>query len=234
MSNHAAFHSSERLWFRHELLRLAPDYWDRTLTSRPDLAAVPLLASWADRGWPVVVRRRAAGECAKMVPIGVPLPRSAGEPRIALAIPKEAVLERSSPPSLWTVRNAADRSWKPTIRALVMLGARHAVTPAAFGSLLWQYQTGLRYLSPRSDLDLLWRAHEGYEISYLLAGIAEAERSAPMRIDGEIVFPNGASVNWRELYRALSHDDVSEVLVKSIDGVHLADISQLLVSRRGE
>jgi phosphoribosyl-dephospho-CoA transferase len=232
MFKHAASPSSDRPWFRHELLRLAPESWDRTLASRPNLAAVPLLATWVDNGWPVVVRRRVAGECAEMVPIGVPLPPSAGKLRIALAVPKESVLVRSSPPSLWTVRHAVDRSWQSTIRALVMLGARHAVTPAAFGSLLWQYQTGLCYLSPRSDLDLLWRAHEGYEISYLLTGIAEAERNAPMRIDGEIVFPNGAAVNWRELHRALNHEGVSEVITKSIEGVRLTNTSQLLVSRR--
>jgi phosphoribosyl-dephospho-CoA transferase len=232
MSDASAFHSGKRPWSRHELLRVAPRYWARTLATRPELAAVPLLASWADQGWPVVVRRRLVGEPTEMVPIGVPLPPSAGKQRIALTIEEEAVLERSPPPSLWTIRHAVDHNWTPTIRALVMLGARNAVTPAAFGSSLWQHRTGLRYLSPQSDLDVLWRAHEGYDISHLLAGIAAVERAAPMHIDGEIVFPNGAAVNWRELHRALNQDRATEVLVKSIDDVHLVDVTQLLKSRR--
>ncbi len=92
----------------------------------------------------------------------------------------------------------------PLLPKPLVLGARHGVSPAAFGSLLWQYLTGLGYLSPRSDIDVLWPVPTVCDIGSLLVGITEAERLAPMRIDGEVVFPDGNAVNWRELRNALN------------------------------
>jgi phosphoribosyl-dephospho-CoA transferase len=143
-----------------------------------------------------------------------------------LTVPEQAVLERSPPPSLLAVGHVADSAWRPTIHALVALGARYGVSPAAFGSLLWQYQTGLPYLSQQSDLDVLWPIPADCEIGALVAGIAVAERGAPMRIDGEVVLPDGEAVNWRELHVALNQDGPRQVLAKSIGGVRLLDVSR--------
>jgi len=226
MSDANAIHSSGRPWRRHELLSVAPSLWRSELASRPAVAAAPFLAAWAENGWPVIVRRRLAGDHPDRVPVGVPLPPAAGKMRIALTVPEQAVLQRSPPPSLSVVFPAADLAWGPTIHALVALGARHSVSPAAFGSLLWQYLTGLPYLSPRSDLDVLWPIRADCEIGALVAGIAAAELGAPVRIDGEVVFPDGEAVNWRELHMALNQDGPTEVLAKSIGGVRLLDVSR--------
>jgi phosphoribosyl-dephospho-CoA transferase len=113
---------------------------------------------------------------------------------------------------------------------LIGLGAEHGVEPAAFGSLMWQHQTGLRYLSLRSDLDVLWPVSANSEIRSLLLGIAKIERASPVSIDGEIVFPDGRGVNWRELYHALREAAPAEVLVKSMDGVALVGIDRLISS----
>jgi hypothetical protein len=74
--------------------------------------------------------------------------------------------------------------------------------PSAFGSLLWGYQTGLTYLSLHSDLDILWPVPSAFDVLSLVFGIAEVQRDAPLRIDGEVVFPDGsasigASCGWR-------------------------------------
>lgn len=232
MSDSAAADIRQRPWSRHELLRIAPPLWRRALASRPELAAKPLVTSWADRGWPVIVRRRMVDERQDAVPVGVPLPQAAGKLRIALTVPDAAVLERSAPPPLSMVKRAADRTWWNAIDALVALGARLAVTPASFGSLLWEYRTGLSYLSDQSDLDVLWYAHRRCDLDSLLAGIAGIERTAPMRIDGEIVFADGDAVNWRELRAALDGETSGAVLVKSIDSVRLANVAQIASLRR--
>ena len=44
-----------------------------------------------------------------------------------------------------------------------------------------------------------------------------------MRLDGELVRDDGASVNWREL-----HTGEREVLVKTTDGVTLLDANHFL------
>jgi phosphoribosyl-dephospho-CoA transferase len=226
MSDDIVIHPSRGSWRRHELLTVAPSLWRSELASRPAVAAEPFLAAWADNGWPVVVRRRIAGDRPDGVPVGVPLPPAAGKMRIALTVPDQAVLDRSPPPPLLAAGQAADPAWGPTIRALAALGARYRVSPAAFGSLLWQYRTHLAYLAARSDLDVLWPIPADCEIGALVAGIAAVERSAPMRIDGEVVFPDGEAVNWRELHLAFNEDGPTKVLAKSIRGARLLDVSR--------
>jgi phosphoribosyl-dephospho-CoA transferase len=141
-------------WRRHDLLHVALDVWASVLPT--PLADLPLLAEWADRGWPAIVRRRGEADNGHLVPVGVPLPPAAGKRRVALLIPPEGVLQRSRPPLLHASASAAEPNWRSTIDALVAVGARSGIEPAAFGSLLWQHLTGLAYLTPHSDLDVLW------------------------------------------------------------------------------
>jgi phosphoribosyl-dephospho-CoA transferase len=213
-------------WQRHELLHVAPNAWATVLASG-SLAEVPLLEAWVDRGWPVIVRRRMQGDGTDMVPIGVPLPPAAGKMRIALAIPPQAVVGRMAPPSLRVAAAAAKPAWQSTIAVLLALGARHGVEPAAFGSLLWEHRTGLAYLSSGSDLDVIWPIRSRCDVAALLTDIAVVEQAAPVRIDGEVIFPDGSAVNWRELKNALRSGGAAELLVKTIDGVRLRNIRSL-------
>jgi phosphoribosyl-dephospho-CoA transferase len=224
MSDTAVLGPRKRRWYRHELLWVAPNSWASLLASQPAIAAAPYLTHWADRGWPVIVRRWMDDDLLPhMVPVGVPLPPLAGKQRVSLLVPEESVLARSPPPSLWSVKGVANDSWQRTIAALLALGKRHGVAPAAFGSLLWQYKTGLPYLSPRSDLDVLWPVKPDHKIDSMLASVADIEKRAPMCIDGEIVFPQGAAANWRELHKALGDGGPAGVLVKTMDGVRVLD-----------
>ena len=214
-------------WRRHELLHVAPDVWASALAQRPALADLPLLECWAKREWPVIVRRRAEGEDPGMVPVGVPLPPAAGKRRVALLIPPEGVLQRSRPPLLHASASAADPNWRSTIDALVAVGARSAVEPAAFGSLLWQHLTGLGYLTPHSDLDVLWPIPADFDVHSLVCNIAQVQRDAPLRIDGEIIFPDGSAVNWRELWNARQAANGATVLAKTMESVRLFDVASL-------
>ncbi len=99
--------------------------------------------------------------------------------------------------------------------------------PSAFGSLLWQDQTGLTYLSPHSDLDILWPVPPGFDVLSLVLSIAEVQRAAPLRIDGEVIFSDGSAVNWRELWMAYRAADRASVLAKTMEGVRLLDIASL-------
>jgi phosphoribosyl-dephospho-CoA transferase len=191
------------------------------------LADLPLLGTWADQGWPVIVRRRAGAEDPGLVPVGVPLPPSAGKGRVALALPPEGILQRSSPPSLSAAARVADPGWQSTITSLLALGSKMGVEPSAFGSLLWQHLTGLTYLCPQSDLDVLWPVAAGLDVLCLVFNIGEVQRGAPLRIDGEVIFPDGSAVNWRELWNAHGAADRARVLTKAMEGVRLLDIASL-------
>jgi phosphoribosyl-dephospho-CoA transferase len=214
-------------WRRHDLLHVMPEVWASAVAHCPSLADLPLLGAWADRGWPVIVRRRAEAEDPDLVPVGVPLPPAAGKRRVALLLPPKGVLQHSSPPLLCAAARVADPGWRSTIASLLALGARTGVEPSAFGSLLWQHLTGLAYLSPHSDLDVLWPVPAGFDVLSLLSSIAEVQRDAPLRIDGEVVFPDGNAVNWRELWNAHRTADRATVLAKTMEGVRLLDIASL-------
>jgi phosphoribosyl-dephospho-CoA transferase len=198
------------------------------LSRSPSAIDLPLVRDWADRGWPVIVRRRDAAEDSTMAPIGLPLPPELGKRRVALLLQPQGVVKRSSPPLLRVASWTADPAWRPTIDALLALGTRTGVEPRAFGSLLWQHQTGLTYLSPGSDIDLLWPVPASFDVSSLLFGIAEVQRDARLRIDGEILFPDGSGVNWRELWSANGARDRATVLAKTMEGVRLLDLNLLM------
>jgi phosphoribosyl-dephospho-CoA transferase len=123
-------------WRRHDLLHVAPDAWASALAHCPS-ADLPLVGGWADRGWPVIVRRPGEAEDPRLVPVGVPLPPAAGKHRVALVLPPDGVLQRLSPPLLRAAARVADIGWRSTVASLLALGARTGVEPSAFGSLLW-------------------------------------------------------------------------------------------------
>jgi phosphoribosyl-dephospho-CoA transferase len=89
-----------------------------------------------------------------------------------------------------------------------------------FGSVAWQQLTGLRYLCPDSDLDIVWSLPQRTKIKDFLNRVAEIESHAPMRIDGELTREDGTGVSWREL-----HAGAPELALKSLSGVHACAVS---------
>jgi phosphoribosyl-dephospho-CoA transferase len=214
-------------WRRHDLLHVAPDVWASVLTCCPPLAGLPLIGDWANRGWPVIVRQRGGAVDPHLVPVGVPLPPAIGKRRVALLIPHNGVMQRSLPPSLHATARVADPGWRSTIDALLAVGARSGVEPSVFGSLLWKHLTGLAYLSPHSDLDVLWPIPADFDVLSLVLSIAEVQRNAPLRIDGEVIFPDGIAVNWRELWNAHRASNQGMVLAKTMEGGRLIAMASL-------
>ena len=208
---------------RHDLLTVAPAAWGALLAQRPDLDGIPHLADWAARGWPVIVRRRVPGDDAGPIPAGLPLPPSFGKRRIGLALRPDAVQARPGL-TLSEARAAAPAAWHPTLDALLAHGAVHGRVARVFGGLLWQALTGLPYLSPASDLDLLWA---GPVDPAFLDGLADIAMPAPMRLDGEIDLADGFAVNWRELHAAGPGDTV---LAKGLERLELRPVPALVTA----
>ncbi|WP_174935443.1 malonate decarboxylase holo-[acyl-carrier-protein] synthase, partial [Burkholderia lata] len=136
---------------------------------------------------------------AGRVPLGLPLPPSAGKRRIALNAAADALATVGPLPALADVLTAAPDAWHAALRELDALGARCGVQCRVFGSLAWQALTGERYLGESSDLDILFPLPAAASRAALLDGLAAIDARAPMRIDGELLRDDGAGVNWREL-----------------------------------
>jgi len=215
--------ASEQRLPRHQLVRIVPAAWDALLASRRDLAGEPLLTGWASQGWPLIVRRSLPDEHGAGLPLGLPLPPSAGKRRIALWAQPEDIASIAPLPCLADAVEAAPQAWRPCLQELLALTQQHGVQLRVFGSLAWQQLTGLTYLGPGSDLDLVWTLPRRERIGQLVAGLAEIESRAPMRLDGELVRADGAGVNWREL-----HAGAQELALKTATDVVLCSVDDLV------
>jgi phosphoribosyl-dephospho-CoA transferase len=210
---------------RHDLLRIDPPVWEAMLLRHPGLSNIPLVADWAARAWPVIVRRPMLGDITAGVPAALPLPPSYGKHRVGFSFPSREDVVPLPPVLLCDAAPGATAAWQPTIAGLLALGSTLGIAPRVFGGLLWQHVTGLAYLSPQSDLDLLWRVGDQRTAAALLAGLTRLDADAPMRLDGELELPDGGGVNWRELAEGAG----GEVLVKSMDGVKTQPVADLFV-----
>ena len=197
---------------RHSLAHADPAAWRCLLESQLYVHAEPLLWEWANRGYPLIVRRANDRDAGAGIPLGLPLPPAHGKKRIAFVMAAESIREVHLPPLLAEAGQSAPLCWRDTIRRLVSVDPEVRV----YGSLAWQHVTGLTYLNEASDLDLLWRHRYPRELETLLHAVHVIEREAPMRIDGELVASSGAAVHWREIFLG-----TREVLAKRMEGVRL-------------
>lgn len=216
---------------RHDLLRVAADGWSAVLAASPgfrDLEVGPrrFVAGWAERGWPVIARRPAAGEGEGGIAVGLPLPPAYGKLRLALSIPAGMAAGAVAAVPLSAAAASVPAAWRPQVEGLVALGKRLALPPLLFGALLWQHLTGLPYLRPESDIDLIWPKPAAAVLPDLLDGLDRLDTAGPVRLDGEIALEDGSGVNWRELRQEFRRPG-GAVLVKSMEGADIRCVHTL-------
>ena len=204
---------------------LSEDGWRDVLrAAQPEHRAA--LKLWQDQDWPAVVRRLDVGAQPDEVCLGLPLPpdEDTGEKiRIALRV-RAAHIDRTSRA---VELQAAIRSSGPWREALTAM-ERDARTMdlRVYGSLAMQSLTGLLYLSPASDIDILFHPRSRCQ---LVEGLAHLSRhAAHLPLDGEIVFPGGQAVSWKEWRMAMTHP--AKVMVKQLHSVRLSDTGPLLAT----
>lgn len=208
------------MFSRHELVWLTGAGWDAALASAlPGQHAA--IEQWRREDWPAVVRRADTGLAHGQVSLGIPLPPSPDgvKGRIALNASGSDVARRRPALALADAAPAAPRRWRP---ALDVLAA--SIPLRSYGSLAMQAVTGLSYLTPSSDIDLLFFP---VDANALHAGLALLEQhAAALPLDGEIVFPCGAAVAWKEWL--LASRNQARVLVKDAGAVRLAPMAELM------
>ena len=184
----------------------------------PELRKIPMVAGWAGFGRPVMVRRHVAADPAGCLPAALPLPPAQGKRRLSFSFPPDAHIIWWPPVLLRDVPHLVPAEWRPVISALLALGREIGTPPRVFGAALWEYATGLAYLSATSDLDLLWQVADEQAATHLVATLRRIDADGPVQLDGELELPDGAGVNWRELCADNLQDSV---LAKTVDGVEL-------------
>ena len=82
----------------------------------------------------------------------------------------------------------APSAWQPALAELDAAATDIGIELRVFGSLAWQALSGIRYLTPQSDIDLLWHPHTHAQLRQGIALLARWEQDHGLRADGEVLF----------------------------------------------
>lgn len=203
---------------RHRLVWLSDAGWHELLSQAPDVPSRPCLAHWAREHLPLVVTRQPPDDAR--LAVGLAMPTRWGRRKLALRVAREHLLYSGGFPAAADIAPllpaAARLPWRALCAELSLLG----VSPRVHGSHGWQKLTGLRYLRPASDIDLHIPVDSDTLADRIATLLQLGTGTAGPRIDGELLFPDGAAIAWRE-WLQLREGRVREVLVKRLDRVAL-------------
>jgi phosphoribosyl-dephospho-CoA transferase len=205
---------------RHQLIRLSVDGWARVLQAPWDPAARRCLDLWSARGFPLVVTRQPEGRSG-LVAAGLPAPARYRRRRLALAVAASDLLFFDEFPAAGRVtpllHGPVRAHWAALLGGLAAAGCAARV----YGSYGWQSLTRLVYLHADSDLDLLLPVGGVDDADAACAALAaSASAGIGPRLDGELLFPDGGAVAWRE-WLGYRQGRTDCVLVKRLHGVAL-------------
>ena len=202
---------------RHALVWVEPTARERMLALALDGIHQDALQRWFANDWPLVVRRPDRAARADDVALGLALPPPEGKRRLCFKVRRHAIARWSALLRLDEAALRLPSPWSVSLAALAQQASRCGVTLRVFGSVAWQALTGLPYLTAQSDVDLWWQPSDFDQLDAVLALVARWEKCHGVRADGEIAFPSGAAVAWRE-WRDLRSD---RVLAKRTDAAEL-------------
>lgn len=208
---------------RNQLVWIEPAAWAQIEARDWDAQAQEILAHWRTRRLPLVVCRQSAEAESDQVCVGLPAPQSWAKRRLALTVSLKQITACENFPTLLQLAQAYP--WNAVAvdvsRSLASLGAQAHV----YGSYGWQWLTGLAYVHGASDLDLSVNV-SSFEMASQV--VTQLDSTAfHCRLDGEIVFPQGQAIAWREMHQLLQ-GQTSQVLVKDRFTLQLATLEEVL------
>ena len=182
---------------RHRLVRLSREGWDALLARHWDAQARACLLHWAGHGLPLVVTRQTAdtGDC-DLVALGLPAPGRWARRRLALHVPASSVAHFEEFPVLADVVDLLPLSGRVVGDLQAGLASCRAAAHV-YGSYGWQALSGLDHVRQGSDLDV-WVSVRGAVHADDVARCLDRFASSWLRLDGELMFPDGTAVAWRE------------------------------------
>lgn len=221
---------------RHHLLWLKEAGWERLLAGSGDDRQHATLRQWQRMRWPLIVRRRDVDASDEDLCVGIALPPDAqgNKPRIALRVQAQEVAASRAPFLLRDIVAAhlpgLPSAWQPGLDELQQHMDRAGIALAVFGSLAWQAVTAQAYLRSGSDIDLLFAPRSQAELEAGVRLLAWQAMFLPL--DGEILFPGGAAVSWKEWRQVavLGTHPEGRVLVKRPASVALERVGALRAS----
>jgi phosphoribosyl-dephospho-CoA transferase len=164
---------------------------------------------------------------ANTIAVGLALPPAHGKRRIALSVATHDIARYTLPLRLADAIAHAPAAWQPALVGLDAAAKIIDIELRVFGSLAWQALSGIQYLTPQSDIDLLWQPLSHAQLQQGIALLARWEQDSGLRADGEVLFGVNSAVSWRE-WAMLKSGDGQRVLVKRERSAGLVAARELL------
>jgi phosphoribosyl-dephospho-CoA transferase len=214
---------------RHSLVWLSAGGWQRAAqTVAADSRAT--LVRWQQEDWPLVLRRREADTPQDELCLGLALPPDGNGDKLRMPLRAQlADIQRIEEPL--TLRQALAHmpsGWSGPLRAFAGDCLHSGIALKLYGSWAWQILTRQSYVTANSDIDLLFTPRNAPEFARGMALLAQ--HAARLPLDGEVIFPDGRAVAWKECWQALQADSLARVLVKTEATVQLSTLASLVAS----
>jgi phosphoribosyl-dephospho-CoA transferase len=113
--------------------------------------------------------------------------------------------------------------------SLCALGVRSRV----YGSHGWQLLTGLPCVHASSDIDLWSAVTDAAHADAVASALQACSTLGAPRLDGELLFPDGRAVAWRE-WQAWRSGRCRALMVKTLTGASLVESWATAVAAREE
>lgn len=220
-----------RRFQRHDLVWLSAMAWSEIRARQPENLSA-LLRTWQVSEWPLEVRRRDVDADEDRVCISItPPPSSQPLSKIASCVRQVHILEHQSALALSSVVETAPECWREQLRNLIRDALQQQIKFRVYGSLAWQYLTGQPYMSEQTAIEILFIPRTTEQ---LIAGMRLLTHHAKtMPLAGEMTFPSGHAVAWKEWTYFPSETTPSDdirVLVKHVEQVRVMSQRALLAS----
>jgi phosphoribosyl-dephospho-CoA transferase len=203
---------------RNQLVWLTETAWVQVRARSWDAQARAILKHWHNQQLPLVVCRQRVPRSPESISLGLPAPLQWDRRKLALEVPSGAIARSGAFPLLRHIAlNPTDAS---QVQDLLVHTSGVGVAVQVYGSFGWQSLSGLPCVRMGSDLDLLVCVPDldtASQLARLLQGL-----QLKQRVDGELVFPGGWALAWRE-YAQLIGGRVEQVMVKHRTGVLFMD-----------
>jgi phosphoribosyl-dephospho-CoA transferase len=218
--------SRSELSTRHGLVWLNEAGWHEALASVVDDHRFAV-QRWLQLDWPAVIRRRDADCASGEICLGIALPpdQDGVKLRVPLRVDVQGVREIRAPLEIADVIEHAGSQWRNGLLELDGDIAAQGLDIRVYGSLALQVLTRQSYLRPASDIDLLFSPLDRSQLKQGVYLLQQYVTHLPL--DGEIAFPTGHAVSWKEWAQACGNLD-NRVLVKHHSGVALQRVADLL------
>jgi phosphoribosyl-dephospho-CoA transferase len=215
-----------------------PEYRATICAQQANAAKRNAAARFLAADFPLVMGRqslpgRGFGAAMQFIAAGIPLPPALGKHRLAFAVPVGAIVRTAPPFALADVVPRLQEAWRVPLQKLLDSAQALGIALHVFGSAAFDALTGHAYLTPQSDIDLLWQPRNAGQIAAGLALFADWERRTARRLDGEILFGADHAVSWREWMETDGGGPTQRVLVKTLAGPALWERRALLARLAG-